>query len=295
MSPKTIAVIGALDADLIMVTSRIPDRGESVCANHCQEALGGKGANSVIATYRTCHQRPRSAGETLPDDPLIVATEQLTVGGEDDVQVKMIRAVGDDRYGERFIAELNKNGVNASGITTVPNTSSSICFVMVEDQTRENRYLFMPGSTATWREEDFVDAQQLGGGTRPDLVLAQMEIHKEVVETMLMASGKAGIDFCLKAAPAIPISKRLYRHLTHFLVNESEAAIMSGRERDEVNLETWPTIAQEFLSCGLRNVVITLGAKGAFYANAEGSGHCPAFDVQVEDTTGAGYVFSSPL
>ncbi|KAH7259468.1 ribokinase [Fusarium redolens] len=240
MSPKTIAVIGALDADLIMVTIRIPDRGESVCANHCQEALRGKGANSVIATYRTCHQRP----------------------------LKMIRAVGDDRYGE------------------------SICFVMVEDQTRENRCLFMPSSTATWREEDFIDAQQLGGGTRPDLVLAQMEIHKEVVETMLMASGKAGIDFCLKAAPAIPISKRLYRHLTHLLVNESEAAIMSGRERDEVNLETWPTIAQEFLSRGIRNVVITLGAKGAFYANAEGSGHCPAFDVQVEDTTGAGDAFA---
>lgn len=58
MAPQTIAVIGGLDADLIMITSRIPDRGESALANEYHEALGGKGANSAIATYRTCHKRP---------------------------------------------------------------------------------------------------------------------------------------------------------------------------------------------------------------------------------------------
>lgn len=63
---------------------------------------------------------------------------------------------------------------------------------------------------------------------------------------------------------------------------------MSGRDRDEVNEETWPVIAQEFLNRGVQNVVITLGAKGAFYANAMESGHCPAFNVKVADTTGAG-------
>lgn len=115
-----------------------------------------------------------------------------------------------------------------------------------------------------------------------------MEIDKEVVEKMIETAGKAGIDFCLNAAPATPIGKRFYRHLTHLLVNESEAAIMSGRDRDEVNEESWPTISQEFLNRGVQNVVITLGATGAFYANATGSDHCLAFDVNFEDTTGAG-------
>lgn len=117
---------------------------------------------------------------------------------------------------------------------------------------------------------------------------AQMEINKEVVETMIETAGKAGIEFCLNAAPATPIGKRFYRHLTHLLLNESEAAMMSGRDRGEVNEETWPIIAQEFLNRGAKNVVITLGAKGAFYANTTGTDHCPAFDVKVEDTTGAG-------
>jgi len=103
MPPKILAVIGALDADLIMVTSRIFDCGQSVCANHYHEALGGKGANSAIATYRTCH-KSHSAGETLPGDSLIVATEQVTVRTGDDIQVEVIGAVGDDRYGQRFKA-----------------------------------------------------------------------------------------------------------------------------------------------------------------------------------------------
>lgn len=63
---------------------------------------------------------------------------------------------------------------------------------------------------------------------------------------------------------------------------------MSGRARDEVNADSWAAITQEFLTLGVKNVVITLGAKGAFYANAEGSAHCPGYEVIVRDTTGAG-------
>ncbi|KAL6922437.1 hypothetical protein FSHL1_006397 [Fusarium sambucinum] len=109
---------------------------------------------------------------------------------------------------------------------------------------------------------------------------------------MLETAGNAGIDLCLNAAPASPINRRLHRHVTHLLMNESEVAIMSGRDRNEVNQDTWLTIAREFLNRGVANVVITIGAKGAFYANAEGSGHCPAYDVKVEDTTGAGDTFT---
>lgn len=110
---------------------------------------------------------------------------------------------------------------------------------------------------------------------------------------MIDVAGKADVDFCLNTTPATPIAERSYRHLTHLVVNESEAAIMSGRDREEVNEGTWPVIAQEFLNRGVKNVAITLGAKGAIYATATDSSHCPAFDVPVVDTTGAGFVSSS--
>lgn len=200
----------------------------------------------------------------------------------------MVGAVGDDKYGERFYAELNKNSVDSNGVITVPNTQSSICFVMVENYTRENRYLFTLGATATWKKENFLKAEDLGHGMQLDLCVAQMEIHREVVEQMIETAGIAGIDFWLNAAPAYPITNRTYRHITHLLVNESEAAIMSGRDLDEVNRDTWPTICQEFLKRGVKNVVITLGVKGAYYANTSERDYCPAYEVDVVDTTGAG-------
>ncbi|KAI9639940.1 hypothetical protein NHQ30_011670 [Ciborinia camelliae] len=220
------------------------------------------------------------------DGPIIDCSD------ESNIQVKMIGAAGNDRYGEMFIVELNENGVDASGIVTVPNTRSSICFVILEELTRENRCLFTLGATATWKKEDFIDAEQLGGGIRPDLDLVQIEIEKEVVETMIETAGKANIELCLNASPAAPIGKLFYKHLTHLLVNESEAAIMSGRDRDEVNEDTWMVICRELLSRGVKNVVITLGSKGAFYANTTGIVHCPTFNVKGKGTTGAGDTFT---
>ncbi|KAJ8127296.1 hypothetical protein O1611_g6339 [Lasiodiplodia mahajangana] len=309
MASQTISVIGGLDADLIMIANRSPDWGESVLANEYLEALGGKGANSAIATYRTCHKRPpersmenRESNESTDgfyskpsqgQPPLLTLQQSGTNDDyEDDVRVKMVGAVGNDRYGEEFITELRNNGVDVSGILTVAHTRTSVCFVIVDQRTRENKCLFTLGATAAWKKEDFMSPEDLGGGVRPDLVVAQMEIDKEVVEEMIETAAKANIDFCLNAAPATPISEHTYRHITHLLVNESEAATMSGRRRDEVNEATWPTIAQEFLKRGVRNVVITLGAKGAFYATSEESGHCLAFDVDVVDTTGAGDTFT---
>lgn len=291
MTPKTIAVIGGLDADQITIARRIPGRGESVLATEYLEALGGKGANSAIATYRTSHKKPTEGSTMLYGlEPRKNALAQDSTGESDkeNIHVKMIGAVGDDQHGEKFILELARNGVDASGIVTVPNMRSSVCFVMVDELTRENRCLFTLGATVSWKKEDFLTAEQLGGGIRPDIVVAQMEIDKDIIETTIQTAGKAGIYFCLNAAPATPIGKRYYRHLTHLLVNESEAAIMSGRDRDEVSTDTWSIIGQEFLDRGVKNVVIALGHRGAYFANESNSGHCPAYDVKVEDTTGAG-------
>lgn len=178
MAPRTISIIGGLDADLIMITNRFPDRGESVLANEYLEALGGKGANSAISTYRSSHESPLQREEAIEiremnEKPPWVLSEAATdYKDETNIQVKMIGAVGDDRYGERFIAKLTKNGIDTSGIVTVPNTPSSICFVMVDHFTRENSCLFTPGATATWKKEDFMQVEDLGSGMRPDLVVA---------------------------------------------------------------------------------------------------------------------------
>ncbi|OKL61429.1 hypothetical protein UA08_03140 [Talaromyces atroroseus] len=172
IAPKTISIIGGLDLDLIIIANRLPNGGESLLANEYLEALGGKGANSAIATYRACHRKPMD----MHDPPQVGQVDEVDnaihVEGkiaetreqashiatsnslDDDVEinVRIVGAVGDEKYGERLYVELKESGVDASGIITVPNTQSSICFVIVDNYTRENRCLFTLGATATWKK-----------------------------------------------------------------------------------------------------------------------------------------------
>ncbi|KAK4195221.1 putative ribokinase protein [Triangularia verruculosa] len=278
MTPHLITIIGGLDVDLIMTTPRLPNPGESLPATQYTETLGGKGANSAIATYRSCHSNHPSS----PSDDSIT------------INVKLIGTVGSDHHGPKFITKLAANGIDTSGILTIPNTPTSICVVIIETPTKENRCLFFPGATAAWKPSSFLTPLQLGGGVcssssgssgnqLPDLIIAQMELTTPVVETIIETAGKAAIPFCLNAAPAPSppgIADHLYRYLTHLIVNEHEAAaiISNNNNNQQVNKHTWKTIAQKLLNKGVKNVVITLGKQGAFYANNQESGRCPAYD-----------------
>ena len=54
-------------------------------------------------------------------------------------------------------------------------------------------------------------------------------------------------------------------------------------------------MADVFLSYGVRNVVIKLGAKGCFFKNAKTSFFLPAFPIDAADATGAGDCFVAGL
>ena len=112
---------------------------------------------------------------------------------------------------------------------------------------------------------------------------------------ILKTAKEARVPVLLNPAPAVPLPDEVLDGLEHLIVNESEAAILTGRSVEEVEVENfpWETITAEFLSKGVKNVVITLGAKGAFYASSKGkSGFVPAEKVKkVVDTTAAGDTF----
>ncbi|KAF2015739.1 ribokinase [Aaosphaeria arxii CBS 175.79] len=290
MAPQVIAVIGSLMANMMMVTDRIPDGGETIMALEYIELLGGKGCNAAVAAYRTSHKRPTEIA--LPKLKRSDSFQDVRTSSNGDIEVRMIGAIGDDHLEKKFKKVLQEDHVDISGLVTVPNTRSSVCFVLIENATRENRILVTPNALSYWKPHHFLRAEDLGNGIRPDLVVAQLEICKEAVEQMIETAGKAGIDFLLNAAPATPINPRTYENITHLIVNETEASILSGRSLDELCQETWRLVTQEFLDRGVKNVVLTLGEKGAYYATSDGHGHIPGFEVEVLDTTGAGDTFT---
>ena len=74
----------------------------------------------------------------------------------------------------------------------------------------------------------------------------------------------------------------------HFTPNEHEAAILTG-ERDAERA------GRKLLDAGCRNVVITLGARGAMLVSAQGTRRFPAPKVRPVDTVGAGDCFTGWL
>lgn len=285
MPPCTIAIIGGLAVSLVTVTDRVPEMGETLNAQSFTKHLGGKGANSAVTAYRASHLKPND-DNALPD---------ISAEDEDEIQVRMIGAVGDDEFGPLCIAKLEQTGVDISGIRTVEEQPTGVCVIIVESDFGENRILFTAGANLSLLPEDFLTLESLAGGVKPDLLIAQLEIPRETVEQILRTASMAGVDVLLNPAPAQYLLSSVYPTITHLVVNETEAALLSGRYMNEIaSPEGWASVTDEFLEKGVKNVVITLGAKGAYYSSAVGQGgHVEAEkDLDVVDTTGAGYVAS---
>lgn len=66
-----------------------------------------------------------------------------------------------------------------------------------------------------------------------------------------------GAETIVNPAPAIPLPEEAYRGLGHLIVNETEAAILSGIEKPT----SWDEVASVFIQRGVSNVIITLGGE----------------------------------
>lgn len=313
MAPKVLAVIGSIVYDLFMITSRVPDAGETLKAQDYHERMGGKGANASVAAYRSSRKKPplkplsesteATTGAEILIAPIPPIVEDVTTTTKaestqdeaEDIHVTLVGAVGDDEYGKIMRKSLTNNGVDTAGVVTMKGYPSTLGFVLVESFSGENRCLFHEGAMKGWEKSHFLKVSDLAHGLIPDLMVLQMSIRKEVVEQIIETAGEAGIDILLNAAPADPITNRTYKYLTHLVINETEAAILSGREVDEVHGGTWEQICKEFLGRGAKNVIITLGGQGAYFATGTESGLVPAYKVDVVDTTGAGSVSNAKV
>lgn len=165
----------------------------------------------------------------------------------------------------------------------------------------ENRILVYPGANHVMKPAEFQNPDECFGPSRPDLLVSQLELHRETIEALLLTAKKAGIDTLLNPSPAHFLADSVYQGLTHLILNETEAAILTGRRIEELtpDFKDWTTITDEFIELGVKHVVLTLGAQGAFYSEEKGKGELiPAVKIdqdKVCDTSGAGYVCSIQL
>ncbi|KAM0185279.1 hypothetical protein ACHAPC_005139 [Botrytis cinerea] len=276
MSPKIITVIGSLNTDLVTLTPRVPTGGETLTATSFSTGPGGKGANQAVACARLSRPNPASAPSHTSD-----------------VLVKMIGAVGDDEFGPSLISSLKNSLIDTTSIQTIPAQSTGVAVILVESSSGENRILLSPGANHFLLPPAFSAPSSLSTPL-PSLLVLQLEIPLETVLQILSLASSLSIPVLLNPAPAVLLPDSAYPSITHLILNESEAAILTSRPVSAVEDPSfdWRIVTDEFLGRGVKTVIVTLGSKGAILATSQTYTHIPAeSNIKVVDTTAAGDTF----
>ncbi|KAF3270600.1 hypothetical protein TWF970_010803 [Orbilia oligospora] len=291
---RRIVVLGSLNVDMIFTTDRVPGIGESTNALSFARLHGGKGANTAVAAYRLSHNRPDHSIKRIYFPSIDPSLACRTVDTADfDIRVALHGAVGGDGYGARLKEQLSEIGIDVTGVDILPADASGICCVLVDSKTGESSNIAYQGANMNWQPSEAL-MSSLCGSDKPDLLILHFDTSLESVRKILETTSKYGIDTLLNPSPADYLDTRIYHNLTHLILNESEAMKLSKTDIGQFAIEAaWQTAGRYFIKLGVEHVVITLGAKGAYYVTASKSGLVnPTEVINVVDTTGAGDTFA---
>lgn len=124
-----------------------------------------------------------------------------------------------------------------------------------------------------------------------DIFITQLQVNTDAVIAAMKIASEAGVPIVLNPAPAKEIPYELFEMADYITPNETEAEFYCGTKAQPGNLDA---IADKFTEMGARNVIVTLGSRGAYFRMKDG-GSCvvPAFSVQVVDSTAAGDAFNA--
>jgi len=257
---KRIIVIGSSNTDMVIKTEKIPMPGETILGGTFLMNPGGKGANQAVAASR--------------------------LGGK----VTFIAKIGDDLFGNQTTGILKKEGIDTSYIVKDSELPSGIALITVDEE-GENSIVVAPGSNHNLMVQD-IDNDILTGD-KFKVMLLQLEIPLMTVEYAALTAAESGIKVILNPAPAQKLHDYLLRHIWLITPDESEVEILTGIKVH--NQFTAEAAAKSLLKRGVKNVIITMSAKGAFVKSEDFTEMFPGIQVKAVDTTGAGDVFNAAL
>jgi len=261
---QQVFILGSFVADVAFRMSRLPAWGETLMGDTFALGPGGKGSNQAVAAAKA-------------------------VGGAG-MSVKFLTKVGDDAFGQLARATWAAAGVDA---TLVKNASvaTGAAAILIDSAKGENAIVVVPGACFTLTPAEVDEA---GDAIRSASVfLTQLELALDTVERGLQLAREAGVPTILNPAPAPekPLPDVLLALSDYFIPNETEAALLTGLPVETV--EQAKAAAAALQARGARNVILTLGVRGALVVTEDGEATVvPSFSVgPVVETTGAGDAF----
>ena len=255
-----VTIVGSLNVDTTLRIKRMPLPGETLAAEGKSSAAGGKGANQAVSAARS------------------------------GAQTAFIGEVGKDNSGQMMLDEMKANGIDVAGIRENDQVGTGTASILL-DENGQNRILIYGGANQQLSPTDVEAAKDKI--TAADFVVAQFETPQAATLRAFQLAKANGVTTILNPAPAQKIDPEVLKLTDLIIPNKTESAELTGVI---ITDETSMLIsAAKFAQMGVRNLIITVGAKGAFYCTQDGYSFIPAFKVNAVDTTAAGDTFIGAL
>jgi ribokinase len=250
-----IVVMASCNMDLVMRAQRMPSPGETLQGSFAM-FLGGKGFNQAVAARRL------------------------------GAAVAVIGRVGRDQFGDAFIAALDAEGIDRAGVSADPKAGTGVASIVVRDD-GENAILQAPRANRTLTAQRVREAAAAITGA--SAALFQLEMDEGGCAEFASLARSAGARTTFNAAPATGTGHDLLPLADLVVVNEIECGALNGEHCTDAHE------AAARLAARGRDVVLTLGARGATAIFDAERINVPPFAVDAVDTVGAGDAFCAAL
>ena len=131
--------------------------------------------------------------------------------------------------------------------------------------------------------------------SRMDSVVLEVDLDKEIVKEVIALAARHNVKlFGLVSNMSIAAERRDFlQKFDCFICNQQEAGLLFLEDYSQHTPEQLrDVLCEKVVNAQIPAMVVTMGAKGAVYADLNGNkGICPARNVHVKDTTGAGDAF----
>lgn len=254
---RPIAVLGSLNADLIVRVARLPAPGETVLGRDLVRLSGGKGGNQAVAAARL------------------------------GAHVDMVARVGQDDAGSGLIAGLDEASVDTHLVLRDARSPTGTAIVLVEEG-GANTVTVVPGANARLGLAD-ADQWARSVGERAVLVL-QLEVPLDTVIHAAELGRRLGATVILNAAPALDFTERLHASIDVLIVNEFEAQALALSFSGDAR-RSFESCARDWLEAGMTAVIVTQGSAETLLFAVDRADRIAPPQVKAVDTTGAGDAF----
>jgi len=260
---KDIIVLGSLNMDLVVNTSKFPNLGETIVCDKFYTSPGGKGGNQAVAAARLASQ---------------------------EYKVKFIGRVGEDIFGQEILKNLKSENIDTSFVKITKNISTGIASIFIMPS-GENSVNAVYGANYEIDKSQINDFEKISDNV--GVLLLQQEIPDTTLKLILKSAHKKQIPVILDPAPYKENVIKFYKNINIITPNEIEASRISNTEVKDI--PSAKKAARFIRNLGCDNVIITLGAKGIWIEGENISEHVKSFKVNAKSSVAAGDAFNGAL